>query len=145
MVLNLYECPECGWKGNFTPDECPVCGHNLVEHRANIKAEMRKEVQEAAERQKLEELEEEYREAIQLFNDGCLGDARVAFMALGDYKDSSEQVLICKYKEAESIEKEGRKAAAAMAFGALGAVWVVALALLLSDTPQVREEGSGSL
>ena len=30
-----------------------------------------------------------------------------------------------------------------MAFGALGAVWVVALALLLSDTPQVRGEGSG--
>ena len=30
-----------------------------------------------------------------------------------------------------------------MAFGALGAVWVVALALLLSDTPQVRGGGSG--
>lgn len=96
MDLNLYECPECGWKGNFTPNECPVCGHNLVEHRANIKAEMRKEVQEAAERQKLEELEEEYREAIQLFNDGCLGDARVAFMALGDYKDSAKFAKECK-------------------------------------------------
>ena len=30
-----------------------------------------------------------------------------------------------------------------MAFGALGAVWVVALALLLSDTPQVRVTGNG--
>lgn len=29
-----------------------------------------------------------------------------------------------------------------MVFGALGAVWVVALALLLGDTPQVRGEGS---
>ena len=50
MDLNLYECPECGWKGNFTPNECPVCGCDLVEHRANVKAEMRKEAQAAAER-----------------------------------------------------------------------------------------------
>ena len=64
MDLNLYECPECGWKGNFTPDECPVCGHNLAEHRANIHAQMRKEAQAAAEREKLEEIEEEYKKAV---------------------------------------------------------------------------------
>ena len=96
MDLNLYECPECGWKGNFTPNECPVCGCDLVEHRANVKAEMRKEAQAAAEREKLEEIEKEYKKAIELFNNSHFKDARTIFMSLGDYKDSVIFAEKCK-------------------------------------------------
>ena len=99
MKLNIYECPECGWNGNFTPDQCPSCGCDLKEYRAKIREEMCKEAKVAAERERLEEIEKSYQEAIRLFNEHTYisyQEARTNFMALGDYKCSVEFVEKCK-------------------------------------------------
>ncbi len=62
----------------------------------------------------------DYKKATEMLNNGDFVNAAEAFVALGEYKDATEQVLLCNYKEAERLESVGRKAAAAMAFGALG-------------------------
>ncbi len=61
-----------------------------------------------------------YSKASKLLKNGEFVSAAQEFTELGDYKDASEQVLVCNYKEAERLESSGRKAAAAMTFGALG-------------------------
>ena len=108
MALNLYKCPnpDCGWEGNFTPDQCPSCGYDLKAYRENIYAEMRREAQEAAERERLEEIEESYKDAIGLFNEGHFKEARKTFMSLSDYKDSAAFAEKCKEELYQILVKE---------------------------------------
>lgn len=60
-----------------------------------------------------------YGKACSLRDGGHYLEAIDIFTSLEDYKDSADQVLLCRYKEADHLESEGRKAVAAMAFGAL--------------------------
>ena len=96
MELNIYKCPNCLWEGNFTPERCPSCGYDLKAHREKIHAEMQAEAEREAERERTEQIEETYKDAIGLFNDGHFKEARKTFMSLGDYKDSVAFAEKCK-------------------------------------------------
>ena len=60
-----------------------------------------------------------YQHANELMASGNYMQAAAEFANLEDYKDSAKLVLKCKYLEADRLEKSDRKAAAAMAFGAI--------------------------
>ena len=63
----------------------------------------------------------DYKKAQALLDAGKYEEAKVAFAALGDYKDSKENVqLIPAYQQADALEKFGQYPGAAIAFAALG-------------------------
>lgn len=69
--------------------------------------------------------ESRYKNAAELYASGRYAEAQVAFEALGNYKDSREQVTECvnaaAYDAAEALYASGRYAEAQAAFEALGA------------------------
>ena len=62
----------------------------------------------------------DYKKATELLNAGNYADAEAMFLALGDYKDSADLVLKCRYGFADAAEAGGDYAAAAEQFKALG-------------------------
>ena len=63
----------------------------------------------------------DYKEAQALLDDGKYEEAEAAFAALGDYRDSAEQVrLLPQYQRADTLMKFGQYPGAAIAFSKLG-------------------------
>lgn len=92
MELDLNKCPECGYVSNSQPDVCPQCGCDLAAHREKLRAEMARLQKEAAEKAAAEKIESEYKAALDLFSKNRYKEAIVAFLALGDYKESEGYV-----------------------------------------------------
>lgn len=63
---------------------------------------------------------QDYKEANALFESGKYGEALLIYENLGEYKNSPEQVLECKYLLADSIYTSGDFAAAISAYDELG-------------------------
>ena len=49
----------------------------------------------------------DYKKALQLYEDGQYEEAISAFEALGDYKDSADQIVVCRYAMANAMIEEG--------------------------------------
>ena len=77
MEFNYNKCPECGYVNNNQPNVCPSCGCNLAEYRQRLREEA-----ELAEKEKM------YLAALHLFSTNEYQAAAVAFLVLGDYKES---------------------------------------------------------
>ena len=63
---------------------------------------------------------ENYASASRLLENGKYSEAYEAFQSLGDYKDSAQQILRCKYAIADALSREGWRSQAAFLFRTLG-------------------------
>ena len=77
MEFNFNKCPECGYVNNNQPNVCPSCGCDLAEYRQRLREEA-----------ELVEKEKMYLAALHLFSTNEYQAATVAFLALGDHKES---------------------------------------------------------
>ena len=92
MDLDLNKCPKCGNVADGMPDVCPQCGEDLAAHRARIYAEIMR-LKKVEEDQKADPAyESSYKNALELYSKGLFRDAILAFLTLGNYKDSAEYV-----------------------------------------------------
>ena len=64
--------------------------------------------------------EAKYRAAAKLLEDGEYGEARTAFLELGEYQDCADKAVECRYLEASALLKNGKFKEAAQIFTALG-------------------------
>ena len=96
MIFDYNKCPDCGYTNTNRPDICPSCGYNLKEYRAKLRAEEERLALEAKEKARLDALEKAYIDATDLFKKGLIDEAKKAFLALDDYKDSKKYVKKCK-------------------------------------------------
>ena len=77
MEFNFNKCPECGYVNNNQPNVCPSCGCDLAEYRQRLREEA-----ELVEKEKMSLA------ALHLFSTNEYQAATVAFLALGDHKES---------------------------------------------------------
>ena len=89
MEFNYSKCPECGYVNNNRPDVCPSCGCDLAEYRRELYVKEQAEIKRQEEEAELAEKEEMYLEALHLFTSHEYQPAIVAFLSLGDYKESA--------------------------------------------------------